>query len=89
MIKKMYSIQDMKAEVFFPPMLVENDFTAQRAVADAIASGQSGQLCTHTEDFRLFYVGEMEVESGLISGLPAPVLVCECSTLKKGTENDG
>lgn len=87
MFMKLYSINDMKAGVFFPPFLSENDFSAQRNVAQAIA-GNAGLLSTHPQDHRLFCLGQIDRVTGVIEAEPAPVLVCDCLTLAPAPSAD-
>ena len=70
MVKYMCSIYDVKAEVWTTPMFFQAKGQAIRSFADAINS--EGEFGKHPEDYTLFYLGEFDERSGLVSPAEAP-----------------
>lgn len=65
MNKRIYAVRDCKVGTFAPPCLFENDGVAVRAFGDLVANDK-GVLGTHPEDFALYYLGEIDLETGHI-----------------------
>lgn len=61
---KMYSIQDLKANLFSTPMFLQNDSVAIRNLTASFA-GES-MLVKYPNDFELFCVGEFDDHSGQV-----------------------
>lgn len=61
----LYSVMDIKAEVYFPPFTSENDGSASRQFADLVADPQT-KLHKHPEDFRLYRVGSFHADTGVV-----------------------
>jgi hypothetical protein len=59
MIKKMYSIYDVKAEAFFPPFYTETEGLALRMIMETLSDPNSN-LSKYPADFTLFYLGEFD-----------------------------
>lgn len=82
MLKKMYSVYDVKSGVYGPLMLCITDGEALRAAADTVnASGNV--ISSHPEDFRLDYIGDFNMCTGQIDTLNAPRHMIDCAQLKK------
>lgn len=80
-----FCVFDGKGETYSPPFLGDSDEDARRAFVDAISSKQ-GLVGMHPEDHSLMRVGSYDKYSGLIVGLPAPVLVVTGVTLMGGIQ---
>lgn len=74
---KLYSIQDIIAEVFKPPFPASNEDHAKRMVKDA---AKGTQLAEYPQDFRLYCMGTMDDHSGIISGQD-PVWICNLTEI--------
>lgn len=64
MKKKIYAIQDIKADQHNNPFLAENDDVCRRLVMSAVQN-DSG-LSQFPEDYRVFCVGEYDTTRGTI-----------------------
>lgn len=53
-----------------------------------VVNDPSSTLCHSSEDFSLRRIGLFDDASGLIEPLPAPVFVCECSSLKVEVQSE-
>lgn len=62
---KMYSIRDVKAELFGKPFLFVNEAMATRAFMHAV-SGADNSMSDYPDDFVLYYLGEWDDHAGLI-----------------------
>lgn len=79
----MFSIYDIKAETFFPPMLAGNVAEALRVFGDLLTDAQS-KLSKHPTDYRLYRLGEFHVDTGAVVALDSgPQLVEEGLLLVK------
>ena len=65
MVKQVYSIQDVKVSMYYPPMLLKNDAEARRMLTDVVADSQT-PVSKYPEDFRLMRLGEFDDNSGLL-----------------------
>lgn len=84
MVKRIYSILDSKAGLFGPLMAFHRDGEAMRALDATVNSKQDSQISKHPEDFRLFFVGTFDEESGdFESHKPAPQFIAAADTFKK------
>lgn len=66
MIKRIYSVRDCKVGSFAPPCLFENDAVASRSFGDMVVSDK-GLVGAHPEDFALYCIGEIDLETGRIT----------------------
>jgi len=80
MITKMYSIYDVKTNIYMPPMYYHNAGHAMRNVSDQCKSNAT-TVSNHPEDFRLFELGEFNDETAEINIHQTPILTCEMSDL--------
>lgn len=71
----LYSVRDVH-NGFGLPVCDYNDHTAKRSFLAAVS--QDGVISP--ADYDLFYIGQFDTESGIISPLPFPSIVC------RGTE---
>lgn len=75
MVKQVYSIEDVKLNVFLPPMVLINDMAARRLFSD-VANDSQTDVGRHPEDFRLVRLGDFNDNSGLLSPLATPEFLC-------------
>lgn len=85
MIKKMYSVYDVKSGVYGPLMLCLTDGEALRAAADTVnqPNNPNNVIAQHPEDFRLDYIGDFNMATGSIDSVNAPKHLIDCAQLKK------
>lgn len=77
MLKRIYSIYDQKAGLFGPLMAFNRDGEAMRALDSTVNSQKQSQVSTHPEDFKMFFMGTFDEESGeMIPEKPSPKFVC-------------
>jgi len=74
MIKSLFSIQDVKVSVFYPPVVLLNENDARRMLHDVVSNPET-IISKHPDDFRLFKVGEFDDNSGVLSSLAQPVFI--------------
>lgn len=79
-MKKVYSIKDTKG-AFSEPFVSINDATASRDVRTLVNVQKGSQYALYPEDFELWYIGEFDEVTGLISGKPLEC-ICRLITLK-------
>lgn len=77
---KMFTVYDEQQKVFAKPMFFHQRGEAIRAVQDEVRNKES-MLANHPEDYRLYYLGEFDNLTGIITGLEIPELVCPVSDL--------
>ena len=77
MLTGIYSIKDAKS-TFMPCTVDVNDATAVRNFEHAVRQPDS-ILASHPNDFALFKLGEYDNESGVISPLFPPQLLCDAA----------
>ena len=70
---KLYSVFDKVSKIFQFPCVVENDDAAIRGFAGLAGSYQ------FFSDLELYCVGSFDMETGIISALAVPSLVCTAS----------
>lgn len=80
MKKKIYSIYDVKADFFQPPVCFVDDDDCKRNLL-AIFRNPETPLCQHADDFRVFDLGVFDDNSGeLIVEFP-PKFVTELAAI--------
>lgn len=77
MVTGLYAIKDAKS-TFMPCTVDVNDATAIRNFEHAVCQKDS-ILASHPNDFALFKVGEYDNESGVISPVFPPMLLCDAA----------
>lgn len=84
MILKAFSIRDSKSESFNLPFFKHTNGEAERDFQSAInRTDDNNNLGKYPEDFDLFVIGEMDLNTGLFSSLPTPHHVAKAINLKK------
>jgi hypothetical protein len=73
-MKKIFCIKDEKSGAHYDPFTMSNSIDAQRAFMQGIKSEKS-IISQYPEDFNLYFVGEFDEMSGLITPREAPVLI--------------
>lgn len=68
---KLYAYRDSKIETFTDPFLQHTPGEAERTFRDTVSNPKS-KLNQHPEDFSLYYLGEYETNTGIITPLKAP-----------------
>jgi len=71
---ELYSIKDIKAGTFGNPLPFVNRAVAIRSLAEAAAQPDT-MLSKHGYDYQLFFLGEIDAVSGVISCPPQPDFV--------------
>lgn len=64
-IKRLYSIRDLKASVLTPPVCLDNDAVAVRSFGDLVSQGDT-IYAKHPADFAIVFVGEMDFYTGAL-----------------------
>lgn len=72
-MKKMYAVRDVKAGYFLPPFLMLTDGEALRAFEEASINPQT-PIGQHPEDFQLFFLGDYDEITGIISTEPVSLI---------------
>ena len=73
---KAFSIHDTKAEGFNTPFFQQTFGLAERAFKEAANDPQS-QICKNKSDFKLYYVGEFNQQTGVIEPVTPPQHICD------------
>lgn len=81
MIKKMFSVYDVKTGVYGNVFLCVSDGEALRAVSDEVNNPQT-TWHKHSADFRLDVLGEVNLLTGEIGTVSAPRHVIDLAQLK-------
>lgn len=74
MKRKLYSLRDCKMNECNPPVCYPNDAVATRAFGDLVTKDKASMIGLHPEDFALVYLGEIDLETGVISPVVPVVL---------------
>lgn len=77
---KMYSVRDAKAEVYNSPFYKRSHGEAERDFLNAIRDDKNPNS-KFPEDFDLFYVGEYNDQTGLVTPLNTPQHVAKAVDL--------
>jgi len=65
MVKRIYAVYDVKTGVYGNPFFLLSDGEAIRTITDAV-SAKGNTLSEHPNDFRVDYLGEIELTTGQI-----------------------
>lgn len=77
------AVLDTAAGVFGRPMFVRSKGEALRVVQDEVnRASDENPLNRHSADFRLFFLGTFDDNSGLIAPLAMPELMADCGAMK-------
>ncbi len=80
---KMYSIRDVKSG-FLSPTLEMADEIAIRNFEHAFMVCDSGSLFfTHSADYSLYCIAEFETDTGVVTPLVVPELICDAASIRK------
>ena len=79
MVKGLYAIFDITAQMYSEPKIAPTDGVYTRLVSDMIAEGNN-QVANHPEEFAVYKLGEWNELSGHIESTVTEI--CNCSILK-------
>lgn len=83
MHKKIYGVYDVKTGVYMDRVMVLlTDGEALRVITDTV-NAKGNVLSDHAEDFRLDYLGEINLCTGELNQVDAPRHVIDCVQLKE------
>lgn len=86
MINYLYALHDLKT-TYMAPMMAKTDDEAIRSITHAYREGNT-MLSKFPADFRLYCLGEYNVETGKITADSRnPLLILDCASLSV-TKND-
>lgn len=71
---KMFSIRDIKGEIFNPPFFARSHGDAERSFLQA-AKDEKTTISQFPEDYQLFYIGDYDDQSGRVIQEAPPKLV--------------
>lgn len=77
---QVYSIYDLKTQVFFPPMLFHNEGHARRDILSEIKKG-GGMMREYPADFELWRVGDWQDDTGQVEAITPGIRVCRIDEL--------
>ena len=77
---KVYSIYDVKTEVYNQPFFMHRDAQATRSVVDLVSDPQSS-VSKHPEDYILYRLGEFDDNTGVYDPVTPPCFVMQLSAL--------
>jgi len=66
MVKKIYTIYDEKSEAFLQPFFLDTHGQAIRAITDCL-NDPDHNFARHTSDYTLFFIGEYDEQTALIT----------------------
>lgn len=81
MIKRMYSVYDVKAGIYGTLMCLLSDGEAIRVMIDTVNSKQPNTISEHPSDFRLDYLGDINLSTGEIVQVDCPKHVIDVAQL--------
>lgn len=79
-----YTIKDIKAEVFGNPFYSANDQTAKRSL-DQASKDPNTTICQYPEDFVLYKLGQWDDETATLSTLDTPFYLATGATQEETT----
>lgn len=82
MLKKLYSVYDVKTGIYGTVMVLLTDGEALRVMSDTV-NGKGNLIAEHPNDFRLDCLGEINLVTGEIINVNAPRHVIDCAQLKE------
>lgn len=77
---RVYSVLDLKVKEYGPLILGNSDAAMARAARDGVP-GSGSVIAKHPEDFNLMYLGEFDVDTGMLVPVDVPILVENFATL--------
>ena len=85
MIKSLFTIKDVKAQVYMDPFTQVNEQTAQRTILDSI-SDPNHPFAKHPEDYSLYYLGTYNDQNGQFN-TQEPHLINRLEDIRDGKES--
>lgn len=83
MINKVYVIHDSAVKSFVSPHFCRTHGEAERNFKQAVNDPKTGHLHNSPDQFTLFYIGEYDDQTGLVTSLPAPQAVLSGAQAKQ------
>lgn len=80
MLKKMYSVYDVKTSVYGTVMVLLTDGEALRVMSDTVKA-KGNMISDHPADFRLDFLGEIDLTTGRIYPLENPRHIVDIAQL--------
>lgn len=82
----LYSIKDLKTDIFSPPMTFENDECAIDYFAGLVAFKRDNVIARCPDNFTLFNLGDFDDSLGIINGQPPITVAGGYQLLEKARE---
>lgn len=81
---KLYSLHDVKMEIYLSPFVARNDVEATRQLAGSMADPnmRNSPMCLAPSDFSLVCVGDFDDDSGALTSSERPVLVSSLADIR-------
>ena len=80
MLHKMYSIRDLKGEIFNTPFPAPTHAAAERNFEQVVRDPKT-TIAQYPSDYDLYYIGDYDDNTGLMHPLQVPQLQCNAVTL--------
>jgi len=80
-----FSVWDDKAQAFLPPFFLPNKAMAVRAFSGCVEDSNH-MFCKHKMDYTLFFLGEFDDSTGLVSGEGPEVVIAARAIVGAGFE---
>lgn len=87
MIAKAFALRDIKADAFGSPFFLPNENIAKRLLAEW-AQDKRSEVGKYPNDFVMFEIGTFDNESGKLSPLVPPSMVCSVVSVLPKPEPD-
>lgn len=82
MSKVIVSLKDTATQVYGTPFVVVSPAQAVRSLRDEVnAKDSTSDIRRHPDDFELYELASYDEESGIVSPLPTPSLICRAKDL--------
>lgn len=81
MIRRLYAIYDRVALSYGPPLTYVNDGEAIRDMHSIVSNPSSGLYHNYPSDYDVYYIGNYDNESGMLTPSVPPQLVVKGGTL--------
>lgn len=76
-----FSLLDRKLKEYGPLVQMNSPEAVKRGLADTLRAGKAGLIGEHPEDFDLMWIGEFDVETGVLVPAKVPTLVVNAAEL--------
>lgn len=77
---QMLAIRDAKAEAYMQPFFAQSIGAAERSFGD-LARDPKEPCGQHPEDYAMFWLGEFDALTGMVSVKEQPVMICQAINL--------